>query len=42
VFDVCSFLGLCSFYRRYVWNFAKIAGPLHDLTAGGVTKRQPF
>jgi hypothetical protein len=40
VFDVRSFLGLCGFYRRYVRNFAKIAGPLHDLTAGGVAKQQ--
>ncbi|KAI7933772.1 hypothetical protein MJO29_016727 [Puccinia striiformis f. sp. tritici] len=40
VFDVRSFLGLCGFYRRYVKNFAKIAAPLHDLTAGGVTRRQ--
>ena len=40
VFDVPSFLGLCGFYQRYVQNFAKITAPLHDLTAGGVTKRQ--
>ncbi|POW14066.1 hypothetical protein PSHT_07517 [Puccinia striiformis] len=40
VFDVRSFLGLSGFYRRYVRDFAKIAAPLHDLTAGGVRKRE--
>ena len=28
----CSFLGLDGYYRRYVKNFAAIAGPLHALT----------
>ena len=27
--DVKSFLGLCSYYRRYIKNFAMIARPLH-------------
>ena len=27
--DVKSFLGLCSYYRRYIKNFATIARPLH-------------
>ena len=30
--EVCSFLGLARYYRRYVKNFAAIAGPLHALT----------
>ena len=30
--EVRSFLGLASYYRRYVKNFAAIAGPLHALT----------
>ena len=27
-----SFLGLASYYRRFIPNFAKVAGPLHALT----------
>ena len=34
--EVKSFLGLCSYYRRYVQNFAEIARPLHK--ASEVTK----
>src|SRR6266536_1123451 len=36
--DVRSFLGLCSYYRRFVKDFAKVAEPLHKLTR----KSQPF
>ena len=32
VHDVRSFLGLCSYYRKFVQNFAIIAKPLHALT----------
>ena len=29
---VCQFLGLASYYRRFILKFAKIANPLHALT----------
>jgi hypothetical protein len=29
--DVRSFLGLCSYYRRFIKDFANIAKPLHEL-----------
>ena len=32
-----QFLGLASFYRRYISGFANIASPLHDLTKKGAT-----
>ena len=32
VHDIRSFLGLCSYYRRFVKWFVVVAGPLHDLT----------
>ena len=36
--EVRSFLGLASYYRRFVKGFAEIASPLHELTA----KSKPF
>lgn len=30
--EIRSFLGLCTYYRRFVEGFAKIAAPLHRLT----------
>jgi hypothetical protein len=30
--ELRSFLGFCSYYRRYIENFAEIAKPLHKLT----------
>ena len=35
VHDVRSFLGLASYYRRFVAGFAEIARPLHRLTEAG-------
>ena len=31
--ELRSFLGFCSFYRRFVKGFSQIAGPLHNLVA---------
>ncbi|MCO5548518.1 hypothetical protein L7F22_001978 [Adiantum nelumboides] len=37
--EVRSFLGLCSYYRRFIRFFAEIAAPLHDLTRKQVVFR---
>ncbi|MCO5554277.1 hypothetical protein L7F22_007805 [Adiantum nelumboides] len=37
VHDIRSFLGLCSYYKRFIRHFAEIASPLHALTLKGVT-----
>ena len=36
VTELRSFLGLCSYYRRFIRNFTTVAKPLHDLTSPGV------
>ena len=33
--DVRQFVGLASYYRRFIANFARIAQPLHSLTSKG-------
>src|SRR6185369_8442553 len=30
--QVQCFLGFCNFYQRFIKNYTKIAGPLHELT----------
>ena len=35
--EVRSFLGLCSYYRKFVENFSTIAKPMHKLTEKNVT-----
>lgn len=37
VTEVRSFLGLCSYYRKFIKNFASVAKPLHKLTEKGRT-----
>ena len=37
VTEVRQFLGLASYYRRYVQNFSAIAAPLHTLTNKGAS-----
>ncbi len=34
--DVCAFLGLASYYRRYIPGFSTVAAPLTNLTRQGV------
>ena len=34
--DVCSFLGLASYYRKFIQGFSQIAKPLTDLTRDGI------
>lgn len=36
--DVRSFLGMCSYYRKHIKNFAKIAHPITELTKGDIKK----
>ena len=39
--EVHSFLGLASYYRRFIPQFKKWANPLHDLIHPIVTKKSP-
>ena len=34
--ELRSFLGFCSYYRRFIFRFSEIARPLHKLTEKGV------
>ena len=35
--EVRSFLGICSYYRRFIYQFSDVAKPLHKLTEKGQT-----
>ena len=37
VTQIKSFIGVCSYYRRFIANFSEIAAPLNDLTKKGAT-----
>ncbi len=39
VHDVRSFLGLCAYYRRFILDFAQLAGPLYELIKGSEGRR---
>ncbi len=34
--ELRSFIGMCSYYRRFIEKFSMLAGPLHDLTKKNV------
>lgn len=38
--ELKRFIGLASWYRRFVANFAIVAAPLHDLTKGGKKSKE--
>src|SRR5260370_25312375 len=46
--DIQSFIGFVNFYQRFIWNFSKIAHPLHALTqkskdwSWGTAEQQAF
>lgn len=40
VTDVRSFLNMIGYYRRFIYKFADIAGPLYEVTKGGPNVKQ--
>ncbi|KAL5483656.1 hypothetical protein EMCRGX_G020059 [Ephydatia muelleri] len=40
--EVRQFLGLASYYRRFIQNFANVAAPLHNLTQKDVVFSRAF
>ena len=36
VFEICSFLGLVGYYRRFIEDFSRLATPMMRLTRNGV------